>query len=135
MKVFSNLWEFFIHYFFSPCFFSIERQIIECFACQSHYLKVKCVHTVDEFFNISNDIISLIIVSQYEDSRQFTLVLGTEFRFSFSSTKLAPASDIYPWLGMRQDLPKQHGQHILQMWSKKVQIVMLKSGLGEIMLL
>ena len=60
------------------------------------------------------------------------MVLGTEFKFSFSSTKLAPASDIYPWLGMRQDLPKQHGQHILQMWSTKIQNLMVVLDFGEI---
>ena len=60
------------------------------------------------------------------------MVLGTEFRFSFSSTKLAPASDIYPWLGMRQDLPKQHGQHILQMWSRKIQNLMVELDFGDI---
>ena len=42
-----------------------------------------------------------------------TLVFGTTFSSSFSSTKLAPASDMYPWLGIKQDRPKQHGQHIL----------------------
>ena len=77
----------------------------------------------------------LIIVNHYEDCIKFTLVLGTEFKFSFSSTKLAPASDIYPWLGMRQDLPKQHGQHILQMWSTKIQNLMVVLDFGEIWVL
>ena len=42
-----------------------------------------------------------------------TLVFGTIRNPILESTRLAPASDRYPWFGMRHDLPKQHGQHNL----------------------
>lgn len=42
-----------------------------------------------------------------------TFVLGTTLRPSLRSTRLAPASDRYPWFGIKQFLPKQHGQQIL----------------------
>ncbi|MPC17840.1 hypothetical protein E2C01_010707 [Portunus trituberculatus] len=45
---------------------------------------------------------------------------GTTLSCSFWSTKDAPASDRYPWLGTRQERPKQQGQQTL--WSHLVHL-------------